>query len=351
MIHPASPSVIQQAAELLKKGELVAFPTETVYGLGADATNPQAVAKIFAVKQRPHFDPIIVHVGSVGEARSLWESCPPLAEKLMQAFWPGPLTIVLPKTPRIPDIVTAGLPGVGLRMPAHPVAQALIKQAGVPLAAPSANRFGRSSPTTAEAVSEELGSLVSMVIDGGPASVGIESTVITLEEGKLVLLRPGGVTLEALKKVAGAVSIRERSAQPLAPGMLERHYAPATPLYLLWNPNEPFRTYAPGRKITGPIGVLSLAPVALPVEPACMEVLSVTGDLTEAAANFFQALRRLDRQGLNAILAIPMPPAGLGLALTDRLKRASSGLAVLYPTHVEVLENPLQPPQKADKKA
>ena len=340
MILASEASVIRQAAGLIKKGELVAFPTETVYGLGADAANPQAVAKIFAVKQRPFFDPIIVHVESPQAASSLWSNCPPLAEELMQAFWPGPLTIVLPKTDRIPDIVTAGLPSVGLRMPAHPVAMELIKQSGTPLAAPSANRFGCSSPTTAEAVSEELGESVSLIIDGGPAKVGIESTVVTLEEGQLIILRPGGVTAEALKKIAGFVAIRERQARPASPGMFDRHYAPATPLYLLWNPNEPFNAPSAARKIIGPIGVICLTPVALPVEVASMEVLSQAGDLTEAAANFFQALRRLDKQGLKAIIGIPMPMAGLGLALMDRLKRASSGLAVLYPTHVEIIESP-----------
>jgi len=325
----ATPSAIEDAAARIAAGGLVAFPTETVYGLGADATNPRAVARLFEAKARPVFDPIIVHVASVEQARTLWTSCPPAAEALMRAFWPGPLSLVLPKTPQVPDLVTAGLPMVAVRMPDHPVAARLIALSGRPVAAPSANRFGGVSPTTAEAVDEELGEAVDCILDAGPTRVGIESTVVAFEGGRPVLLRPGGVPLEALTSIVGEVDIGARRAGPSAsPGMLERHYAPRTPLYLL-APTDARAGHAPaGQPLAAQrIGVLSLTPQGLPCPVAAAEVLSVSGDLVEAAAGLFQALRRLDQRALDAILAAPVPLQGLGRAIMDRLQRASQGHA------------------------
>jgi L-threonylcarbamoyladenylate synthase len=324
---PATAPAIEQAAAQLAAGKLVAFPTETVYGLGADATNPRAVARVFEAKGRPSFDPIIVHVASAAQARALWTSCPPAAESLMRAFWPGPLSIVLPKTSAIPDLVTAGLPMVAVRLPDHPVAQQLIRAAGRPVAAPSANRFGGVSPTTAQAVEEELGGVVDCILDGGPTRVGIESAVVAFDSDRPVLLRPGGVPLEALERLIGPVALGARGAGPSAsPGMLERHYATRTPLYLL-------RSAAPDGGPGGMpamarrIGTLSLGAMSLPAPTAAAEVLSASGDLVEAAAGLFEAMRRLDRQSLDLILATPVPARGLGRAINDRLERASQGEA------------------------
>lgn len=326
----ADAQAIQDAASLIQRGGLVAFPTETVYGLGADATNAHAVAKIFEVKARPRFDPLIVHVASVEEARSLWTQCPESARKLMEAFWPGPLTLVLPKNERIPDLVTAGLSTVAVRMPDHPVALELIRQAGCPIAAPSANRFGGVSPTTAQAVREELGESVDLILDGGLTRVGIESTVLGFEGERAVLLRPGGVPVEAITRLVGKVLIRQVDpAHPESPGMLSRHYAPRTPLYLLEDTTVPRRFEAPFQVAKGSIGLLSLSPVLQAKGLTHIEVLSHTGDLVEAATRFFQALRRLDALGLEAIVALPMPEHGLGLALMDRLRKASVGKALI----------------------
>ena len=325
-----NPSAIEEAASIIRRGGLVAFPTETVYGLGADATNAQAVAKVFEVKGRPHFDPLIVHVASVEEAQTLWVSCPHAAHRLMEAFWPGPLTLVLPKTDRIPDLVTAGLPTVAVRMPDHDVAFRLIQLAGCPIAAPSANRFGGVSPTTAQAVREELGESVEFILDGGPTRVGIESTVLGFERERAVLLRPGGVPLEALQRVVRRVTARQTDpTRPASPGMLARHYAPRTPLYLLEDAFVARRFDAPFQVAKGAIGLLALKSVPHAAGLAHVEVLSHTGDLVEAATRFFQALRRLDALSLDVIIAMPVPEHGLGLALMDRLRKASVGKALL----------------------
>ncbi|MBI4341653.1 MAG: threonylcarbamoyl-AMP synthase [Candidatus Omnitrophica bacterium] len=326
MIRPADRRAIEEAAQRLRRGGLVAFPTETVYGLGVVATTPKAVARVFAIKGRPKFDPLIVHVATPEAARALWRECPEAAQRLMRTFWPGPLTLVLPKTKQIPALVTSGLPTVAVRVPDHPVAIQLLQLVGRPVAAPSANRFGQASPTTAAAVQEELGNDVSLILDGGPTRVGIESTVVAFEEGRPVLLRPGGVTVEQLTAVAGPVTIGERrAAAPEAPGMLERHYAPSTPLYLLDRPvaGEAGQWRAAG----GRIGVLLLAPLTMAFPVSAAQVLSQRGDLVEAAANFFQALRRLDQAKVDLIVAVPMPEHGLGRALMDRLTRAAAGWA------------------------
>ena len=327
--HPLTVGSVQEAVEVIQRGGLVAFPTETVYGLGADATNPKAVAKIFDVKGRPRFDPLIVHVASVAQARSLWTTCPDIAEKLMKRFWPGPLTLVLPKNPVVLDLVTAGLPTVAVRMPDHPAVRHLIELAGCPVAAPSANRFGRPSPTTAQAVEEDLGSEVDLILDDGPTPIGVESTVLAFEDESPILLRPGGISLEALTEILGEVRRgQEDSARPSSPGMLKRHYAPRTPLYLL-DESSLRHLLEVGETVKGKVGLLSFMPVARPSGFSRVEILSPTGDLVEAASRFFQMLRLLDGLGLDAIVATPIPQQGLGLALMDRLQRASSGRAVV----------------------
>lgn len=338
MLLPVTPENLVRAAEALRAGELVAFPTETVYGLGASALNVEAVASIFEAKGRPHFDPLIVHVADAGAASLYAQRFPPLAVALAEQFWPGPLTLVLPKRTRggadvvIPDLVTAGLPTVALRVPAHPVALELLRLARVPVAAPSANRFGGVSPTTAQHVYEELGDQPAVILDAGPCTTGVESTVVSLvEPNKPTVLRLGGLPLEALSEAVGEISVArgvldadEQNAQAqvgkLSPGMLDRHYAPRTPLHVIeaagvWPPVEGAR-----------VGLLAFEPVSADVREryAAVEVLSATGDLHEAAATLFAAMRRLDGANLTMIHAERVPDQGLGRAINDRLRRAST---------------------------
>ncbi len=317
---------IAQAAAIIRAGGLVAFPTETVYGLGADALSAQAVARIFEAKARPRFDPVIVHVASWEEAERLWWNVPELARELAERFWPGPLTLVLPKSQLVPDIVTAGLATVAVRMPDHEAALALIRAAGRPIAAPSANRFGRPSPTHHEHVLDSLGGKIEAVLACGPTPVGIESTVISLTEDPPLVLRPGGTPLEALREVVGKLRLEpprvNQGAAP-APGTLPRHYVPETPLFLLAG-GTPARGEKLPRKRCG-----LLAFRRGWHDFARVEVLSESGDLREAAANFFSALHALDRAGLSAIVAEPVPEEGLGVAIMDRLKRAAAGRARL----------------------
>ncbi len=312
------PSQTKRAAVILRKGGVVAFPTETVYGLGAHAFNARAVARVFEIKGRPRFDPLIVHVSSFEETEAVVADFPPVARELAERFWPGPLTLVLPKCAQIPDIVTAGLPNVALRMPDHPLALALIRQAGRPLAAPSANPFGRISPTTAEHVRKQLGQEVDIVLDGGPCRVGIESTILSLVDGRPVLLRAGGVAVGDIEIVVGSV-LRPHSDpdRPAAPGQLARHYAPRTPLV--------FRGEADPSAGTLRSGLLSFREPSRTEGFATVEVLSPGGDLREAAANLFAALHRLDSLGLDLIVAEAVPDTGLGPAINDRLRRASLG--------------------------
>lgn len=314
---------VAEAAVLLRSGGLVAFPTETVYGLGADATNPIAVARIFESKQRPAFDPLIVHVGSLDQLNTVVASFPPLAQRLAEAFWPGPLTLVLPKTAAIPELVTAGLPGVGVRIPAHPLALELLNEVGFPLAAPSANPFGAISPTTVQHVQQGLGDRIDGILDGGPCQVGLESTVISLMDSQPALLRPGGCPLEAIVEVAGtvltnSVEVTNGTAQP-APGMLSRHYAPGTRLILL--DRDQIATPLTGQRC----GLLTEGTQKWTERFDRIEVLSEDGDLKTCAAGFFAAMRSLDSAGLDVIIAHRFPNSGLGLALNDRLRRASVG--------------------------
>jgi L-threonylcarbamoyladenylate synthase len=308
---------VLHAAELLREGKLVAFPTETVYGLGANALDETAVAKIFAAKNRPTFDPLIVHVYDVAQLNELVTDVPPVAKTLIDRFWPGPLTLVLPKRDVVPDLVTAGLPTVAVRMPDHPLALELLRLADVPVAAPSANPFGAVSPTTAEHVAEQLGDRVDFILDGGPCRVGVESTVLALTPP--TLLRPGGVPVEEIEAIVGPVSIPTTTIvadfpQP-SPGMLTRHYAPRTPLEI----HASVPLVPAGERV----GLLTLQPQPESGQFAAVETLSETGDLVEAAARFFAAIRRLDALQLDRIVALSFPEYGLGRALNDRLRRAA----------------------------
>lgn len=315
---------VEYAAHLLRAGRLVAIPTETVYGLAADAWNPAAVAAVFEAKQRPSFDPLIVHVPDRTAVSDVVEQFPPLAERLMAAFWPGPLTLVLPRRSCIPDLVTSGLPGVGVRVPAHPLTQQLLRAAGRPLAAPSANPFGGISPTTPQHVLDGLAGRVDYVLDGGSCAVGVESTVLSLMQQRPQLLRPGGISLEDLERIAGPIELSqpagsEEPAPQLAPGMLSRHYAPGTPLQLL-------AADAEARPIPGlRCGLLTWGPS--PEIPGFERIyrLGMGEDLKICASNFFAGLRDLDSAGLDVIIGRLFPEHGLGRALNDRLQRGAVG--------------------------
>ena len=312
-------TLIEAAAATLRDGGLVGFPTETVYGLGGDATNAEAVAAIFDAKSRPRFDPIIVHLANTTQLETVTPGLPPLVESLARAFWPGPLTLVLPRSESIPAIVSAGLPTVGVRVPDHPIARRLIEAAGCPVAAPSANRFGCISPTTAEHVRSQFGDRIEMVLDGGPCRVGVESSVVDLTGPVPRLLRPGGVTLEQLQEVVGSVEVHH-GVQPIdqaapSPGLLARHYAPSTPLVLVDSID-----LAPAPRS----GLLTLTRPDSPDDWSRVEVLSESDDLVEAAAGFFAALHRLDAAGLEQIVAVRFPETGLGVALNNRLQRGEA---------------------------
>lgn len=310
---------LDHAARILATGGVVAFPTETVYGLGTNARNDAAVARIFDIKGRPRFDPLIVHVARPDMVDSVAATVPQTARTLIRRFWPGPLTLVLPKRPEVSDLVTAGLPTVGVRMPRHPLALALIQRADVPLAAPSANPFGRTSPTRADHVADLLGDAVDAILDGGPCTVGVESTILSLVQEAPLVLRVGGLAIEEIEAVIGPVGIAPPNDDlPLAPGRLARHYAPRTPMRLLGD------SWAePGDPQTG---LLSFRGRPDEASFGAVEVLSRAGDLREAATRLFAAIRRLDAHGLERIIAEPVPDVGLGRAINDRLRRAARGL-------------------------
>jgi len=312
-------TAIAAAVAALAAGRLVGLPTETVYGLGADATDGRAVAAIYAAKGRPSFNPLIAHVPDLAaaERHGVFDAT---ARRLAEAFWPGPLTLVVAKRPEsaISDLATAGLDSVGLRVPADPVTRAVLARFGRPVAAPSANRSGRVSPTRAEDVVEELGPAVAEVIDTGPTPVGVESTIVAVGDGPPRLLRPGGVPRAAIEAVIGAALADAGpladDAAPLAPGMLSSHYAPSARVRLdaeRLAPGEALLAFGPDR----PAGWENAAAVV---------DLSPSGDLVEAAANLFRALRRLDALGVATIAVAPIPDEGLGEAIVDRLKRAAA---------------------------
>lgn len=306
-IAAAGESGIALAAELLRAGALVAMPTETVYGLAADAGNAEAVARIFEVKGRPRFNPLICHVTGSTAAAEL-AVIPPLAERLMAAFWPGPLTLVLERREGAPvaELVSAGLPTIALRAPAHTAARQLLFAVDRPLAAPSANRSGRVSPTTAAHVAADLDGDVDLILDGGRCGVGLESTILGVEGDSLALLRLGAVTAEDIRDATGVTPAFDSGGGINAPGQLARHYAPATRLRL----NATKRR--PGEVLIG-------------FGPVCGDFsLSPRGDLVEAAARLFAVLRGADAAGAEAIAVAPIPEQGLGLAINDRLRRAAS---------------------------
>ena len=319
-VLPASdPESIRFAAEIIRAGGLVAFPTETVYGLGADALNSEAVAKIFEAKHRPSFDPLIVHIAARASLDCLVQTISPGDRRLMERFWPGPLTVVLSKHESVPDIVTAGLPTIAIRMPAHPVAQALIREAGVPIAAPSANPFGYVSPTCAQHVLDGLGDRVDLILDGGPCQIGVESTIVSMIGTWPEVLRPGSVTLAEIREVIGPVVRAAVSQTVVAPGQLPRHYATRTPVTIL--AAQGAKTVIHGHERAG---LLAMSALGQADERFCaIEVLSASGDLRETARNLFAALRRLDALGLNRLYAEPCDEQGLGLAIMDRLRRCA----------------------------
>jgi L-threonylcarbamoyladenylate synthase len=314
-VVPATPHEIERAAALLRKGGVVAFPTETVYGLGANAFDARAVARIFEIKERPTFDPLIVHVVDDAMLLRVARNVPDSARLLMRHFWPGPLTLVLDRGGEIPRIVTSGLDTVAVRMPAHPVARSLLASAGVPLAAPSANPFGALSPTRASHVLRAFGDRVDLVIDAGSTPLGIESTIVALEPVPQ-LLRPGALPVEEIEAVIGAVDRNPaREDRPISPGRLASHYAPRTPLRLVSEPiPRAQRTHC---------GFLGFTDA--PQGYAAVRLLSRNGDLREAAARLFEALHDLDGLALQRIDAEPVPETGLGLAIMDRLRRAANG--------------------------
>ena len=319
ILDGSDPQAIEAAAHALRTGEVAAFPTETVYGLGADALNERAVAQIFAIKTRPRFDPLIVHLSSKDMVPQYAAVIDGRAVALMERFWPGPLTLVLRKRPLIPDLVTAGLDTVALRVPAHPVALALLRAVERPIAAPSANPFGYVSPTTALHVQEMLGSVIPLILDGGPCSIGVESTVCALTEADAVVLRPGGVTVEEIEAVIGPVTLASSSqSDPRSPGTLPQHYSPHVPLTLL-APGEPIPRPRKGERA----GLLTLVPRPDVEGYPVVEALSKSGDLVEAAANLFAALRRLDGLGLGEVVVESVPEFGIGRAIMDRLRRAA----------------------------
>ena len=322
-----------KAIKLLRDGEVVALPTETVYGLAADALNPDAVAKIFEAKERPRFDPLIVHVpnGKMLDEIATLES--ELARKLMEKFWPGPLTIVFPKREIVPDIVTAGLETVAVRMSAHPIFREVVRKLNRPLAAPSANQFGRISPTTAQHVFGELGGRIPLIVDGGATEHGIESTIVQVASRVIEVWRRGPITDEMLRPF-GEVREQTSPVNVGAPGQLPTHYAPRTKLIVV----ESLGNFCvpPGRRI----GALAFRPVAGVADPgrprpttaatnassdfAAMHHLTERGDLREAAANFFWMLRELDAENLDLIVAERVPEEGIGAAINDRLTRAAT---------------------------
>jgi L-threonylcarbamoyladenylate synthase len=317
-ILPAGEAAVREAARCLKSGGLVAFPTETVYGLGADATNADAIARLYHAKGRPAFNPLISHVGDVGAARMIGRF-DAAAQALATAFWPGPLTLVLPRAEacKVADLATAGLETIAIRVPAHEVARAILNQFGGPVVAPSANLSGHVSPTTAAHVRSDLAGRIDLIVDGGAVEVGVESTIVGCFEQPM-LLRPGGLPREDIERVLGRalaqppLDAKSDSAQPLAPGMLASHYAPRTRVRLDAD------TVEPGEALLAFGPLVEAAGTA-----AAVMNLSARGDLNEAAANLFGHLRALDARKARAIAVMPIPSHGLGEAINDRLRRAA----------------------------
>jgi L-threonylcarbamoyladenylate synthase len=330
---PSALDALDRAARILASGGLVALPTETVYGLGAHALDRRAVARIFAAKKRPSWDPIIVHVSTVVMAEGLASSIPEAARSLMHTFWPGPLTLLLPRSLAIPDEVTSGRPLVGLRMPAHPVALALIRHSGLPIAAPSANLFGHTSPTTADHVLRDLDGRIDAILDAGPTHHGLESTVLDPTQSPMVIYRPGAITADQIHAVAGPVVQYKLNRETVdtppealpAPGVGLRHYAPAAPLVLVDAPLPELgrRLAAAARLLSGErIGVMLPTGVAAPQGAVCF-AWGRWAALEDLARMLYAGLHSLDSQGCTIILCPVPPPEGIGIAIRDRLYKAA----------------------------
>ena len=311
---------IHKALEILNKNELVAIPTETVYGLAANATNDDALRKIYALKNRPFFNPLILHIHSLQQLHNIAREIPATAIKLAEAFWPGPLTLVLKKQRGISDVVTAGKETVAVRIPDHPLTLELLSLLDFPLAAPSANPFGQISPTSANHVYDYFGEKIEVILDGGECQKGIESTIIGFEGETPVVYRLGSVSLEDLRKIAGEIKIQDHAAEQeiKAPGMLASHYAPRTATFLTDDVSATIKLF-PNKRI----GLLMFQKKLTDAQIVVQEVLSVTGDFEEAAKSLYAAMHRLDNSNLDVIIAERLPDIGLGKSINDRLTRAS----------------------------
>jgi L-threonylcarbamoyladenylate synthase len=338
ILHPEE-AKIALAARLIREGELVAFPTETVYGLGADATDSSAVERIYAAKSRPKHDPIIVHIAAPESLSLVAHRIPDNARRLADVFWPGPLTLVVPRAEVIPPIVSADMPTVAVRMPAHQVALALIREAGVPIAAPSANLFGHPSPTTAQHVLEDLGDRISLILDAGPATIGVESTVLDVSGDVPTLLRPGGISREAIESVIGSVQFSPLSGHLSdpggfrSPGLMLQHYSPKAELLLF--SGEATDDVVTAMRAKALELIKAGKHVGLMVADEDLDLFKTSGltveklgsrtDLSQVAFRLFAAMRSLDQMGMDIILAYDFGAKGLGLAIQDRLFRASGG--------------------------
>ncbi len=321
---------IKIAAEVIKQGNLVAFPTETVYGLGADALNEKAVAKIFKAKGRPFNDPLIVHIANIKELHRLSKQVPSVAVKLAKTFWPGPLTLVLKKSELISDIITAGLDTVAIRMPSDNIALSLIKEAQTPIVAPSANLFGRTSPTNAQHVADDLDGKIEIIIDGGKTKVGVESTVLDITAKPVQVLRAGGISVEQLKEVIGQVKIGEELERGLrSPGMLNSHYSPRARLILVEEKEEAqveeVRRLAYEYKAQEfKVGIMAKEENQGKYNGFQVKVIGKGSELKTCAANLFSVLRNFDKEGFEIIIAEGLEEQGLGLAIMERLRKASA---------------------------
>lgn len=320
---PADQAAIAAGAAALADGRLVAFPTETVYGLGGDARDPQAVARIFAAKGRPHDHPLICHVADARGAAALVDHLTPAARALADAFWPGPLTLVMPRSAAVPDAVTGGRHTVAVRVPAHPVALALLRAFDGPVAAPSANRFGRPSPTQAQDVADELGDAVQVILDGGPCEIGIESTVVDMTTDPPQVLRPGRISAHQLSQVIGQAVDAQASGPARAPGMLESHYAPGARVQVVDTPDDAVALAAHLHHQGQHVALM--APHALAPLPPGVLVLGPMGGPDDYAARLYAAFRRADAEGAQVIVAVRPAAEGIGVAVRDRLARASAG--------------------------
>lgn len=334
LLNAAEEGAVEKAAEIIKNGGLVGMPTETVYGLAANALDGEAVKKIFVAKGRPQDNPLIVHISSFDQIYRLVKSVPDSAKKLAEAYWPGPMTMVLEKSDLIPDEVSTGLPTVGIRFPSHPVAQALITKAGVPIAAPSANLSGLPSTTTAEHVMRDMNGKIEAVLDGGACGVGVESTIITVASDPPRLLRPGGITLEQLRAVLGRVDVDNavlnplpKGARPLSPGMKYKHYSPKANVIILDGSEQAYADYVNSHKQPG-VAVLCYCGEEKLVDVPAVSYGGET-DYSAQARDLFEALRHLDDIGAETVYARCPEPKGVGLAVYNRLMRAA-GFEVLH---------------------